>query len=66
MKEGVSFGIDHIPELVSHSRQNISKHFQNLLDSKKIVLISGDGRQGYKEGGPYDCIHVGASAETVP
>lgn len=30
------------------------------------MLVCGDGRQGYKEGAPYDCIHVGASAESVP
>ncbi|ETO32826.1 protein-l-isoaspartate o-methyltransferase [Reticulomyxa filosa] len=24
--------------------------------------VHGDGRKGYKEGGPYDCIHVGAAA----
>jgi protein-L-isoaspartate(D-aspartate) O-methyltransferase len=66
MKEGISYGIDHIPELVSQSRLNISRHFQHLLDSHKVILVCGDGRLGYKEGGPYDCIHVGASAETVP
>lgn len=26
----------------------------------------GDGRLGYPDGGPYDAIHVGAAAPTVP
>lgn len=26
----------------------------------------GDGRQGYAEGGPYNAIHVGAAAPTLP
>jgi protein-L-isoaspartate(D-aspartate) O-methyltransferase len=37
-----------------------------LLDSGRLKLISGDGRQGYAEEGPYDCIHVGAAAPTIP
>jgi len=26
----------------------------------------GDGRKGYPDGGPYDAIHVGAAAATIP
>ena len=29
----------------------------------KVKLIVGDGRKGWKEGGPYDAIHVGAAAK---
>lgn len=28
--------------------------------------VVGDGRQGYPEEAPYDAIHVGAAAATVP
>ena len=31
-----------------------------------MLLIVGDGRQGYKDAGPYDAIHVGAAAPTLP
>lgn len=30
------------------------------------VSTVGDGRLGYAEGAPYDAIHVGAAAATVP
>ncbi len=29
-------------------------------------MICGDGRWGYAAGAPYDAIHVGAAAATVP
>ena len=29
-------------------------------------MICGDGREGHAEGGPYDAIHVGAAAASVP
>ena len=33
---------------------------------KKIELILGDGRLGYKAKAPYKCIHVGAGSEEFP
>ena len=64
--KGVAVGIEHIEELCEFARENISKHHKNLLDTKKVVLIKGDGRLGYKNLGPYDCIHVGAAALKLP
>ncbi len=58
--QGLVIGIEHIPELYEKSIKNISKNHKNLLDEKKIVLVNGDGRKGYKEYAPYNCIHVGA------
>lgn len=29
-------------------------------------MVTGDGRMGYPECGPYDCIHVGAAAPKMP
>jgi protein-L-isoaspartate O-methyltransferase len=29
-------------------------------------IPEGDGRQGYKQGAPYDAIHVGAAAPVLP
>lgn len=31
-----------------------------------MICTEGDGRLGYPEGGPYDAIHVGAAAESLP
>lgn len=31
-----------------------------------FLCVVGDGRQGYPEEAPYDAIHVGAAAATVP
>lgn len=47
---GKVVGIDHIPELVEKSRQNIKKGNADLLDSGRVVLVTGDGRQGYADG----------------
>lgn len=58
--EGVVVGVEHIPELVTASIENISKSHKNLLEEKKIVIIERDGRLGAEEHAPYDCIHVGA------
>ena len=64
--KGVAVGIEHIKELCDFAKKNISKNHKKLLDEKKLVLVNGDGRYGYKELAPYNCIHVGAAAEEVP
>ncbi|XP_076252656.1 protein-L-isoaspartate(D-aspartate) O-methyltransferase-like isoform X2 [Rhynchophorus ferrugineus] len=63
---GKAIGIDHIPELTEMARQNIMRDNPELLNSGKVLLVTGDGRQGYSESGPYDAIHVGAAASTLP
>ena len=64
--KGTVVGIEHIKELCNFAKGNICKHHQNLLDEKKIILIEGDGRLGYKPLGPYNCIHVGAASKDLP
>lgn len=49
-ESGKVIGIDHIPELVEKSRKNIKQQNSDLLDSGRIVLVSGDGRKGYADG----------------
>jgi len=61
-EKGKVVGIEHIKELVDLSIKNINKHHADLIKSKRIIIVLGDGRKGYKEEGPYDCIHVGAAA----
>ena len=59
-------GIDHVEELTALAARNIGKDQHNLLESGRIILVSGDGRRGYADKAPYDVIHVGAAADTVP
>uniref|UniRef100_A0A8C4QJM7 protein-L-isoaspartate(D-aspartate) O-methyltransferase n=1 Tax=Eptatretus burgeri TaxID=7764 RepID=A0A8C4QJM7_EPTBU len=63
---GKVIGIDHIPELVNDSIKNVKKDDPTLLSSGRLKLITGDGRLGYPEDAPYDAIHVGAAALSVP
>ena len=55
-----SYGIDHIPELVDKSIQNIKKNHAHLLENGRIKMFCGDGRKGLPEHAPFDSIHVGA------
>ncbi|KAJ1521102.1 hypothetical protein ONE63_002804 [Megalurothrips usitatus] len=63
---GQVIGIDHIPELIEFSRKNVLSDNPELLNSGRLKFIVGDGRQGHASDGPYDAIHVGAAAPTVP
>lgn len=63
---GCAVGIEHIPQLTELSEKNIKKGNADLLDSERIKLVTGDGREGYAEKAPYDAIHVGAAAPVVP
>uniref|UniRef100_T1IUT1 Protein-L-isoaspartate O-methyltransferase n=1 Tax=Strigamia maritima TaxID=126957 RepID=T1IUT1_STRMM len=63
---GKAVGIDHIPELVNMSIENIKKDQPELLESGRVKMIAGDGRQGYALEAPYDAIHVGAAAPELP
>lgn len=59
-------GIEHIPELVTLATKNIMNDNAQLLASERIKLIVGDGRLGYPEEAPFNAIHVGAAAPTLP
>ncbi|KAG7465610.1 hypothetical protein MATL_G00155360 [Megalops atlanticus] len=59
-------GIEHIEELVEDSIRNVRADNPDLLTSGRIKLVVGDGRLGFPEGAPYDAIHVGAAAPTLP
>lgn len=64
---GTVIGIDHITELTDLARDNMNKSEEGseYQASKKVQFITGDGRLGWKEGAPYDAIHVGAAAEEL-
>lgn len=59
-------GIEHIEELVKMSVKNVQADDPELISSGRIKFVVADGRMGYPEGAPYDAIHVGAAAATVP
>ncbi|KAI3367206.1 hypothetical protein L3Q82_008261 [Scortum barcoo] len=63
---GKVVGIEHIDELVQMSIKNVQADDPELLTSGRIKLLVGDGRLGCPEGAPYDAIHVGAAAPTIP
>ena len=62
--EGRVIGVDHIQELVDLAANNMRKSDdgRELLRNAKVQFVKADGRKGWKEGGPYDAIHVGAAA----
>lgn len=68
--EGKVIGIEHIPELVRKSIENVKNDDPSLLTSGKVFLTAGDGRLGYdpesKKVELYDAIHVGAAAAEMP
>ena len=43
----------------------MKKIFKEDLEKKKLKIVQGDGRQGYKDHAPYDVIHVGASGPSM-
>ncbi len=61
---GTVIGIDHIQPLVDMANTNVAKSEAGraMLESGQIKFVLGDGRKGWKEGAPYDAIHVGAAA----
>uniref|UniRef100_A0A2L2XXI4 Protein-L-isoaspartate O-methyltransferase n=1 Tax=Parasteatoda tepidariorum TaxID=114398 RepID=A0A2L2XXI4_PARTP len=65
-EKGKAVGIDHIENLVNMSIENVKKDQPGLIESGRIKLVVGDGRQGYEAEGPYDAIHVGAAAPELP
>ncbi|KAK0411966.1 hypothetical protein QR680_005951 [Steinernema hermaphroditum] len=64
--EGVVVGIEHIPQLVNLSIANIRKNHSEMMDDGRLKIIEGDGRLGYPAAAPYNAIHVGAAAESLP
>jgi len=65
--QGCAVGVDHIPELVAMSIENVNKSKAALLLADgSLSLYAGDGRLGWPDLAPYDAIHVGAAAPEVP
>jgi protein-L-isoaspartate(D-aspartate) O-methyltransferase len=59
--------LDHVQDLVDQSLLNLQKDGKgHLLDLGQVLMVVGDGRKGYAAAAPYDAIHVGAAAPTLP
>lgn len=66
--DGNVVGVDHIQGLVDLAAANMAKGAEGkelLLEAKRVRFVKADGRLGWREGGPYDAIHVGAAARDV-
>ncbi|KAJ2667307.1 hypothetical protein IW148_000002 [Coemansia sp. RSA 1199] len=59
-------GIDHIPGLVEGSKKVLDRHYSEWMQSERIKVLTGDGREGYPDEAPYDSIHVGAASSHAP
>lgn len=61
---GTVIGVDHIQELVDLASANVARSAdgKELLESGRVSFVKADGRLGWREGAPYDAIHVGAAA----
>jgi len=60
-KKGKVTGIDIDLDLVQFAKKNISK---TRLEDIEIIL--GDGKKGYPQNSPYDCILINAACNGVP
>jgi len=63
---GKVIGIDIYKDLVEQSKNNIKKDNPELLEKGTIELKMGDGWAGDPSNAPFDAIHVGAGAESLP
>jgi protein-L-isoaspartate(D-aspartate) O-methyltransferase len=70
---GKVVGVEHVPELARSSLANLRESaaagggvLAAALARGCVEVVVGDGRAGYSPAGPYDAIHVGAAAPTLP
>ena len=60
------FGIEIVPELVEFSITNLNKQNPVYLSSKRVSVKQGSGWKSVMDDGPFDVIHVGAAAASIP
>ena len=64
--QGKVIGLDYVRGLTDMTTTNLKKSDQDLLDSGVIEVVLADGWNGWTPEAPYDVIHVGAAAATLP
>jgi protein-L-isoaspartate(D-aspartate) O-methyltransferase len=62
--EGQVVALELVSTLSDFGRDNLERNNPDL--KKYVTFIQGDGWRGYSAQGPYDAIHVGAAAESLP
>ena len=60
-KDGKVITIERIPELAKRAEKTLKE-----LGYDNVIVIVGDGSEGYKDEAPYDRIYVTATAPEVP
>mmetsp|Transcript_17578 Transcript_17578/g.42901 ORF Transcript_17578/g.42901 Transcript_17578/m.42901 type:complete len:329 (-) Transcript_17578:128-1114(-) len=63
---GKVVGIEVIDSLVQRGVDNIKKNNGDVLEDGTLVIKKGDGWKGDPDNAPFDAIHVGAAAESLP
>jgi protein-L-isoaspartate(D-aspartate) O-methyltransferase len=66
VRSGKVFGIDVFPQLVDLTLQNIQRQDGDLLRNDIVTVSVRDGWKGLPEEAPFDAIHVGAAADSLP
>ncbi|CED83323.1 protein-l-isoaspartate o-methyltransferase [Phaffia rhodozyma] len=60
-------GVDHLSQLALLSKGNLQRDgYASLLEQGSIQIECADGRQGWPAEAPFDVIHVGAAAASMP
>lgn len=61
-------GVEYLPDIAEFGIQNLKSlpFTKQLMDQGRLVCIQGDGHSGVPAAGPYDGIHVGAAASSIP
>lgn len=62
----ITFGLDHIGDIVKISEENVRKKHLDYITDKKIKFIIGDALVGYPISTEYDIIHFGVGYYEVP
>jgi len=65
-ENGKVIGIDTVEPLVKWGSDNIKKDHPELLEKGIVEIQLRDGWKGCPEYAPFDAIHVGAAAATLP
>jgi protein-L-isoaspartate(D-aspartate) O-methyltransferase len=66
VQSGKVFGIDVYQELVDLTKRNIQRQDGDLLRDGVVKVSLRDGWKGIPEEAPFDAIHVGAAADSLP
>mmetsp|Transcript_5438 Transcript_5438/g.6606 ORF Transcript_5438/g.6606 Transcript_5438/m.6606 type:complete len:242 (-) Transcript_5438:1818-2543(-) len=65
-ESGKVVGLETVPQLVNDSKENINRDCPEFLTSGRVLIKHANGWLGCPEEAPFDAIHVGAAAASVP